>query len=339
MTLIDDQSKTSNWDNSGDLRPEGSGGPRSSFAHTPGPDPHRERAQAILTKYPEARALMGPAKISALVIIGLTLAQLSLALLLRDASVAVILAVAYLVGAVLSFDCLVMIHEAGHGLIFTRRIANRLIAQLANLPLIVPVAERFRIVHGQHHAHMGEYERDVQLPRRREAAWVGNSSWRKLLWLCAYPFAHPYVVTRVVAHPRPPPRWQALNICAQLVFVVAMLRLAGGAAVLYLVASVYFATGPHPVGIRSIQEHERLANGQQTNSYYGPFNWLSFNVGYHTEHHDLPSVPWCRLPRLRRLAPEFFRDRATPRSWTRTFLSFVFDPRRTLWDRSLRSES
>lgn len=281
---------------------------------------------------------MGPAPVSALAILGLASAQLTLAVALRDASLLAIVGVAYLVGAVLSFGSLVMIHEAGHYLVFRRRLANRLVAFVANLPLVVPVAERFRVVHGQHHAHMGIYERDVQIPRRQEARWVGSSGWRKLLWLCAYPFAHPYVVSKIVGRKRMSARWQALNIVMQLVFVSVLVATVGGKALLYLVVSLYFAAGPHPVGIRSIQEHERLTDGQQTNSYYGWFNRLSFNVGYHNEHHDLPTVPWCRLPRLHRLAPEFYRDLAAPRSWTSTLLRFVFDRRRTLWDRSLRRE-
>ncbi|KAH6909420.1 dihydroceramide delta(4)-desaturase [Coprinopsis sp. MPI-PUGE-AT-0042] len=38
----------------------------------------------------------------------------------------------------------------------------------------------------------------------------------------------------------------------------------------------------------------------------GPLNVLAYNVGYHNEHHDFPSVPWTRLPALRAMAPEFY---------------------------------
>ena len=56
---------------------------------------------------------------------------------------------------------------------------------------------------------------------------------------------------------------------------------------------------------------------QETSSYYGPLNVVALNVGHHNEHHDFPSVPWNRLPAIRRAVPEVYDALSSHRSWTR----------------------
>ena len=110
----------------------------------------------------------------------------------------------------------------------------------------------------------------------------------------------------------------------------------GWNAILYLGASMLFSVGLHPLGSRWIQEHFTLDPEQETASYYGSLNRLALNVGYHNEHHDFPAVPWNRLPRVRDLAPEFYSELKSPRSWTMLWLAFLFDPRYSLYSRVLR---
>ena len=312
---------------------------RHQYTYVPGPDPHLARTRSILDAHPEARALLGPTRWSAVVGLSLNAVQLLLAYLLRDAPVPLVLLLAYFVGAFISFACFVMIHEAAHGLIFHSKRANRLIAYLINSSIIVPIAERFIVGHSQHHSHIGEYDKDLGLPRYAESKWVGHSAARKMLWLLAHPFIYARRVTALL-HDRPsPPAWLGLNWAIQIGFSAAVITTLGPTAFLYLLSAWYFSAGPHPVAIRLLQEHEILREGQQTNSYYGPFNRLVFNLGYHNEHHDLPSVPWLRLPALTRMAPELYSGLAQSGSWLGTFVGFLFDGRRSLWDRTYRERA
>jgi len=109
----------------------------------------------------------------------------------------------------------------------------------------------------------------------------------------------------------------------------------GPKALAYLALSLFFSIGLHPLGARWIQRHYLTATGgQETFSYYGPLNLLAFNVGHHNEHHDFPSVPWNRLPRIRALAPEVYASLASHTSWARLLWRFLFDRELTLFPAS-----
>ena len=250
----------------------------------------------------------------------------------------VALLVAYLFGAFANHCAYVIIHDAAHNLIFQSKNWNRLIAILADLPNLGPGAMGFRVYHLKHHAHQGDYEVDVDLPNRWEARLVGNVWYRKALWLMLFPLLQ---LTR-------PPRvktytmwsgWLFLNVACALAYDAAILYFCGGAGLFYLALSFFFSIGLHPLGARWIQEHFTQDGEQETFSYYGPINLVALNVGYHNEHHDLPSIPWNNLPKLRALAPEFYNTLKSHPSWTRLLLQFLFDPRYTVFSRVERSRS
>lgn len=307
------------------------------FEYSQEQEPHRDRTKILLRNHPELRRYIGKNPYTFFIIlIGIAL-QLAMAYWVRGSSWQVILVASFFVGAYASHTLWVLIHECSHNLIFARTYCNTLAGIAANLPHLLPSAVSFQRYHMKHHAFQGVYDLDADLPSRWEARLVGNSGIGKALWLLLFPFFQVLRPPRL-REIRMFDRWIVLNIVIQLSFDAAVYLALGPRAILYLLASFFFSVGLHPLGARWIQEHYLVAAPQETYSYYGPLNTVALNVGYHNEHHDLPSVPWNQLPKIRSAAPEMYNSLVYHVSWTRLLIRFIFDPRIDLFSRTIRLE-
>ncbi|HVZ26852.1 MAG TPA: fatty acid desaturase, partial [Sediminibacterium sp.] len=248
----------------------------------------------------------------------------------------VLLLVAYLAGALLDHALFVMIHECSHRLLFRSHIANRLAGMLANAPLVFPSSVSFETYHLKHHAHQGVHELDGDLPNYWEARLINNYCIGKMIWLLFYPFFQLFRLFRL-KEIRLSQKWVAFNWLVQVLVVAAISYYWGGHALIYLIASFFFSVGLHPLGARWIQEHYLTKGTQETYSYYGVMNVFAFNVGFHNEHHDFPSIPWNKLPRIREQAPGFYNGLAHHTSWTKLLFRFLFDRELSLFSRVIRT--
>ena len=52
---------------------------------------------------------------------------------------------------------------------------------------------------------------------------------------------------------------------------------------------------------------------------------VTWNVGYHNEHHDFPWVAGCNLPKVRALAPEFYDTLPHHDSWCAVIWNYIMD--------------
>ena len=308
----------------------------TDFVYSESSEPHRVRTKEILKQCPQVRKLIGKNPLTIFVIIGVVAIQLGLAWLVSAQSWWIVVGAAYLFGAFADHALFVMIHECAHRLIFKEQWANRLAGILANIPQLFPSSISFERYHIKHHSFQGVYELDGDLPNRWEAKMINNSFLGKVIWLLFYPFFQIFRISRL-KEIRPFDGWIALNWGVQIIFVVAVIAFTGPKVILFLLLSFFFSVGLHPLGARWIQEHYLTHDLQETYSYYGVLNTVAFNVGYHNEHHDFPSVPWNKLPQIRSTAPSFYNSLSYHTSWTKLFFQFLFDKKISLYSRILRS--
>jgi sphingolipid delta-4 desaturase len=308
----------------------------ASFVFSDEKEPHRMRTGEIIKKHPEIRNLMGRNPNTIFVILGAVTIQFVLAFFLKDYPWWVALLVAYLIGAFAVHVLFVTIHEAAHNLLFRKSSLNKLAAILANTPSLMPTAISFRHYHLKHHSFQGVMELDADLPYDWEAKLIGNTAFGKAMWFLLFPvfqIFRTFRTTEIKAFDG----WVFLNLAWNVAVGAAVGYFWGWNSLIFLFASFWFSIGLHPLGARWIQEHYLTGGNQETYSYYGPLNTIQFNIGYHNEHHDFPSVPWNNLPKIRSSAPEYYDTLVYHKSWTKLIIRFIFDPKLSLHSRMIRS--
>ncbi len=310
--------------------------PPTDFNLVDSEEPHRERTKRLLKAHPEVRSLIGRNVYSFPIIVGVVAVQTFIAYLLRDSPWWLALIIAYAFGAFANHALFVLIHEAAHNLIFRRKGANILAGILCDLPIVLPSSVSFRSYHLKHHSFQGDYYLDADLASRWEARLIGSSFVGKALWLLFFP----------VFQGLRPPRlkeirfanaWTFVNWAVVFAYDAAIIVFFGWVPFLYLLSSFFFSIGLHPLGARWIQEHYLTFPPQETYSYYGPANIVSLNVGYHNEHHDMPSIPWNKLPALKRTAPELYTTIVSHTSYVRLLWRFLTDRNLSLFSRTTRT--
>jgi len=309
---------------------------QTTFYQVSIPDPHIERRIEMLKKHPELRALFGPNPYSFLLVIALVAVQLALAWFVNDLHWALIPVIAFFIGTYITGSLNALIHDASHNLIFHQKWLNRIAAMIANLPLITVSAESFRRYHYQHHFSMGDYQMDVGIPTEWEARWVGNKASRKMAWLTFFIFFQLGRTKKFTVKQPFMGKWMVMNFGIIILANLAIFYYIGFFALFYLFLCFFFSFGFHPLGARVIQEHFMLEEGQETNNYSGKANVLECNFGCHNEHHDFPRIPWNRLPKVSKIAPEFYTElKHHPSRWKLIF-TFISNPEWNLYRHTIR---
>lgn len=312
-------------------------------------EPHRTRRQAIIKAHPEVIKLCGPEPLTKYLVLLVVLLQSLCAYLLSSTPILSwkFFMTAYLVGATANQNLFLSIHEISHNLAFRSPFANRALAIFANLPIGIPYSASFRPYHLTHHKSLGVDGLDADLPTPFEAIFLDSLLGKA--FFCTFQILF-YAIRPMFVFQAPLTRVHYANIVVQLAFDACVVQAFGTNALLYLIMSSFLAGSLHPCAAHFIAEHyvfepSSLSSKQsrhvpipETYSYYGPLNTLTYNVGYHNEHHDFPAVPWSRLPLLHEAAKEFYEPLPQHKSWPLVLWRFILDPQVRLWCRVKRAE-
>ncbi|PWN27513.1 hypothetical protein BDZ90DRAFT_220408 [Jaminaea rosea] len=301
-------------------------------------EPHRTRRQAILKAHPEIKSLMGREPLTKWIAMGVVATQLAAATAMWYWQIHPFdwrfLLTAYVVGGTANQNIFLAIHEITHNLAFKGIRANKALAIGVNTVIGVPYAMMFKQYHIEHHKHLGEDGIDTDMPTRFELLCLNHvlgKAFFATFQIFFYALRPGFIKTQRLTV------WHVLNIAFQFAFNAALVQTMGWTPLVYLLFSSFFAGSLHPCAAHFIAEHYLFGGiAQETWSYYGPLNILAYNVGYHNEHHDFPSVPWTRLPDLKRMAPEFYDCLPSHKSWPMVTVQFILGTDCGLWARIKR---
>ncbi|MEM8831191.1 MAG: fatty acid desaturase [Cyanobacteria bacterium P01_G01_bin.19] len=284
---------------------------------------HSDRSKQILRQYPEIRQYFGAYPFSIVAIALLVALQWSVAWLVKDLAWWQVGAIAFLVGQFILHSLAIFVHEAAHNLIFKSRLGS-------NFALFLVVCGSLSFgeslayigVHGKtHHLQLNDYRYDHELWDRQLAEFSSNNlSWRifeSLVHLLpggviVTDLLTPHLVEgdrREINSAKISQPFNGLLILTSFaLYAVAWFGIAPQAA-LYLFWSLTLMVSNWGITFRgqSIAEHHIYQAGKT----YSTYSWTNipfFNTGYHDEHHTFPNVPWIHLPKIKRIAPEYFTN-------------------------------
>jgi sphingolipid delta-4 desaturase len=307
---------------------------RTDFHWVETDEPHATRRRLILAKHPEMKELFGRDIRTFPITVGIFCFQIIMCYLVRNLPWPVMLFLAWVIGGTVNQCLLLIAHELSHNLCFESVEANQLLAIFSNLPTGFPSAITFKRYHMEHHQFQGVDGTDTDLPAAFEARLVGNSIFKKAIWMFIQSAF--YALRPPIVRPRLLGRWEMLNVASQALFDCCVYFFLGPISLTYLLAGTVLGMGWHPSAGHFISEHYEFVQGVETYSYYGPMNYVTMNVGYHNEHHDFPKIPWSNLPKVRKIAPEFYDSLPHHDSWCRVLWQYVTDPNLSAFSRVKR---
>ena len=308
---------------------------RNDFTWKEDDEPHSQRRKDILSHHPDIKTLFGPDLRLFPIVLSLVASQLTLSYYAKDFSWPLYVTVAWVVGGTISHSLSLASHELSHGLCFESTMANDVLGMIANCGQGIPSHATFKKYHIDHHQKQGHDNYDADLPTRLEAQ-LFQSMLGKLIFVAFQPFF--YALRPVLAYPKQMNMMEAINWVVVMTSNGVVYMNLGAGSLVYLWLSDLLGLGLHPIAGHFIAEHYEFEENQETYSYYGPLNYLTFNVGYHNEHHDFPRISGFNLPKVKEIAPEYY-ELPQHESWPMVLWNFCMDESKSPFSRVKRKRN
>ena len=284
---------------------------------------HSSRSQKILRQYPEIKQYFGNYPLSIVAIAFLVALQWTIAWTVKDLSWWQVGAIAFFIGQFVLHSLAIFVHEAAHNLIFKSKLGS-------NLALFLIVCGSLSFgeslsyigVHGKtHHLQLNDYRYDHELWDRKFVEFASNNVYWRILESLIHLLPGGVIITDAIAphlfeadlrEVKSAKISQSLNavlILTSLSLYIAAWFAISPKATLYLFWSLTLTISNWGISFhgQSITEHHIYQQGKT----YSTYSWTNipfFNTGYHDEHHTFPNVPWIHLPKIKRIAPEYFTN-------------------------------
>jgi sphingolipid 4-desaturase/C4-monooxygenase len=293
---------------------------------------HRNRAKAMLKKYPALIALRGPRPIvNTLLCLGCAAGHVGVAIAVAHQPIWIAILAAWLVGWWFVVQMILQGHECQHQMVYKSKRANSWLFLLTTLPKLGPTYYDWCFYHHPHHFKFGTDD-DVVIKRRD---WLLRGRPLSPLFMPYTVLNFPREVLHFVLKDGPkyfgqlfdsklPMKqrraagWAIVYFFAVVGLAVALFMFFGISPVIYLLAATCFQTGflhPMSYGMRLFISHfgpttnKFQASYIYENTWFNTlFNWLTVNWGLHCQHHDFPNIPWTRLGKVAKIAPDFYQD-------------------------------
>lgn len=315
----------------------------SDFEWTYTEEPHASRRKLILKAHPEVKKLFGPHPASKYYCAATVALQVLMAYYCSRPTTSwfAFFFIAYVIGGTCNHSLTLAIHEMSHHLFFKKPSHNAYFGFFANWPIVVPYSASFKKYHLEHHRYQGVDGVDTDIPTAFEGRFF-TTPFRKLMWVFLQPFF--YAIRPLYVNPKPMQSMDFQNMLSQSVFLGLLYSVCGISSIGYLLMATLFGLGLHPCAGHFIAEHyTNLASSSgphqtgrtpfmkggkelypdETFTYRGPLNLVSYNVGIHVAHHDFPFVAGFNLPALEKLAPEFYEHLPVTKSWPGTIYDYI----------------